>query len=95
MKLEHAAEQLAELGHSTRLAIYRSLVKAGNHGLPVSDIKQQLKTPGSTLSHHISRLVRVGLVKQVREGRVLRCFAQYQELSKLLSFLTEECCVSE
>ena len=95
MKLEHAAEQLAELGHSTRLGIYRALVRAGHGGLPVADIQQQLKTPASTLSHHITRLVRVGLIKQVREGRVLRCFAQYKELAKLQDFLSEECCADE
>ncbi len=95
MKLEHAAEQLAELGHRTRLGIYRSLVRAGHGGLPVADIQQQLKTPASTLSHHITRLVRVGLVKQIREGRVLRCFAQYKELAKLQDFLSDECCANE
>lgn len=95
MKTDYAAKQLAELGHVTRLGIYRTLVKAGNQGLPVADIQQALKTPASTLSHHITRLVRVGLVKQVREGRVLRCFAQFEELAGLIAFLSEECCVNE
>lgn len=94
MKIEQAADKLAELGHTTRLSIYRILVKAGQSGLPVSDIKEQLDIPGSTLSHHITRLVRVGLVVQVREGRVLRCFAQYQELAKLINFLSDECCIN-
>jgi ArsR family transcriptional regulator len=92
MEIQDAADQLAELGHATRLGVYRALVKAGDGGLPVSDIMQKLETPASTLSHHISRLVRVGLVKQVRQGRVLRCFAQYRELTKLMNFLTKECC---
>lgn len=95
MKIEYAATQLAELGHTTRLGIYRTLVKAGRGGLPVSSIQQQLNVPGSTLSHHITRLVRVGLLKQVREGRVLRCFAQYEELTRLIEFLSEECCAAE
>ena len=95
MKLEQAAEQFAELGHSTRLGIYRALVRAGRGGLPVADLQRQLKTPGSTLSHHITRLVSVGLIKQVREGRVLRCFAQYKKLAKLQDFLSEECCANE
>ena len=95
MKIEYAAAQLAELGHTTRLGIYKTLVKAGAKGLPVANIQQALNVPGSTLSHHITRLVRVGLLKQVREGRVLRCFAQYQELTQLINFLSEECCVDE
>ena len=95
MKIEYAAAQLAELGHITRLGIYKTLVKAGSKGLPVTNIQQALNVPSSTLSHHITRLVRVGLLKQVREGRVLRCFAQYQELTQLIDFLSEECCVNE
>jgi ArsR family transcriptional regulator len=95
MKIEHAAAQLAELGHTTRLGIYRTLVKAGHSGLPVADIQQELGVPGSTLSHHITRLIRVGLLKQVREGRVLRCYAQYEELAQLIGFLSEECCMDE
>ncbi len=95
MKIEHAAEQLAELGHVTRLGIYRTLIKAGKGGLPVADIKDALNTAPSTLSHHITRLVRVGLIKQVREGRVLRCFAQYEELGLLIDYLSSECCINE
>ncbi|MFC3851216.1 ArsR/SmtB family transcription factor [Salinispirillum marinum] len=95
LTLEQAADQLAELGHATRLGIYRELVKAGTTGMPVADIQNSLAVPGSTLSHHISRLVRVGLVRQVREGRVLRCFAQYDQLNTLLGFLRDECCVDQ
>lgn len=92
MKIDKAAAQLAELGHVTRLEMYRILVKAGHAGLPVSAIQEQLSVPASTLSHHISRLVKVGLLTQTREGRVLRCNAQYQELNSLIAFLSEECC---
>ncbi|WP_370529873.1 ArsR/SmtB family transcription factor [Salinispirillum sp. LH 10-3-1] len=95
LNLEQAAEQLAELGHPTRLGIYRELVKAGKTGMPVADLQSTLAVPGSTLSHHISRLMRVGLVRQVREGRVLRCFAQYDRLNLLIGFLQEECCVNQ
>jgi len=95
LTLEQASEQLAELGHPTRLSLYRILVKAGTRGMPVADIQQQLDVPGSTLSHHISRLLKVGLVIQVREGRVLRCHAQYERLNLLIQFLMEECCADE
>ncbi|WP_127558402.1 ArsR/SmtB family transcription factor [Saccharospirillum alexandrii] len=92
LTLEQAAAQLAELGHPTRLGLYRLLVRAGHGGAPVAELQQQLDVPGSTLSHHLSRLVHVGLVKQVREGRVLRCFAQYDRLNTLIGYLMEECC---
>jgi ArsR family transcriptional regulator len=92
MKIEKAAAQLAELGHVTRLSIYRSLVKAGTSGLSVSEIQHPLQIPGSTLSHHINRLIHVNLIKQTREGRVLRCVAQFNKLNKLVEFLIKECC---
>ena len=49
--------------------------------------------PGSTLSHHISRLMVAGLVSQERQGRVLMCRAEFDSLKQLIDFLNEECCV--
>ncbi|RRD00479.1 ArsR/SmtB family transcription factor [Amphritea balenae] len=95
MKLEMAAKRLAELGHETRLKIFRYLVKGGHQGVPVGEIQSALDVPGSTLSHHITRLVSVGLVEQRREGRTLYCVPQYDELHGLIDFLQEECCVNE
>ena len=95
MEHETAAKKLAELGHATRLAIYRLLVKAGTDGLAVSDIQQRLDIPGSTLSHHISRLVAAGLMTQQRQGRVLRCQACYPALTQLVDYLMEECCIEQ
>lgn len=92
MKHEDAANRLAELGNTTRLAIFRYLVKAGHDGIPVGQIQKMLDIPGSTLSHHISRLVRVGLVQQKRESRTLYCVAQYKVLLDLIAFLQSECC---
>ncbi|MEX0584664.1 MAG: helix-turn-helix transcriptional regulator [Natronospirillum sp.] len=95
LTLEAAAAQLSELGHPTRLRLYRLLVRAGHTGMPVADLQQRLAVPGSTLSHHLSRLIAVGLVRQVREGRVLRCYAQYDRLNRLIGYLQEECCSHE
>lgn len=87
-----AAKILAELGHETRLAIFRYLVKVGNEGAPVGQIQEKLNVPGSTLSHHISRLVSVGLIHQVRESRTLYCVPQFGVLKELIDFLLAECC---
>jgi len=83
---------LAELGHPTRLGVYRYLVKMGSTPVVVGDVQQALGVPASTLSHHLGRLARVGLIRQRREGRVLYCEAQYDKLQTLLDFLTDECC---
>lgn len=95
MQAETVATRFAELGHITRLEIFRLLVKGGRQGIPVGEIQTTLGVPGSTLSHHINRLVSVGLVVQRREGRTLYCVPQYQALFDLIEFLQEECCVDE
>ncbi len=95
MQIENAAKCLAELGHKTRLEIYRYLIKGGLQGVPVGDIQSVIKIPGSTLNHHITRLVSVGLVTQRREGRTIYCVSQYDKLDTLIEFLQNECCLNE
>ena len=92
MNLSSAASALESLGNETRLALYRALVRAGPDGMPVGQLKDRIGIPGSTLSHHIAHLVNAGLVVQVREGRVLRCRANYPTMRALVDFLIEECC---
>jgi DNA-binding transcriptional ArsR family regulator len=92
MEHEDAAKRLAELGNTTRLSIFRYLVKVGNDGVPVGQIQKELQIPGSTLSHHINRLVSVGLIRQIRESRTLYCVPQYETLTELIDFLQAECC---
>ncbi len=93
MKLETAARRLAELGHRSRLAIFRYLVKCGPDGCPVGELQRALDIPGSTLSHHLARLVSVGLVEQRRDGRTLYCLPVYDALDEVIDYLTRECCV--
>lgn len=92
MELELAAKRLAELGHSTRLSIFRHLVRCGPDGCPVGTVQRTLGIPGSTLSHHISRLVSAGLVEQRREGTILYCVPNLSSLYETVEYLTEECC---
>lgn len=92
MEIDAAAHRLEALGHPTRLAIFRMLVRAGPDGLAVNALQRDLQIPGSTLSHHISRLVSVGLMGQERRGATLICRANYETMNGLIAFLTEECC---
>lgn len=92
MDLKLAAECLEKLGNPARLDIFRLLVKVGHDGLPVGEIQEHLGIPASTLSHHIAKLVSVGLVEQTREGRVLRCVTNWRLMDDLMDFLTAECC---
>ncbi|MEH0689311.1 helix-turn-helix transcriptional regulator [Vibrio cholerae] len=95
MELESVAKALKELGHPTRLAIYKTIVKAGYQGVAVGAIQERLSVPGSTLSHHISSLASAGLLSQRREGRTLYCVAEYECLDQVIRFLRAECCSDE
>lgn len=92
MDIKQAASSFSELGHEIRLEILKLLVKAGPEGLPVSHLKDTLNCPSSTLSHHISRLCNVNIIKQIRVGRELRCHVQFLQLESMMDFLYEECC---
>jgi ArsR family transcriptional regulator, arsenate/arsenite/antimonite-responsive transcriptional repressor len=92
MKLEKAASQLEALGNPTRLQLYRTLVRAGDEGLPVGRIQEKLGIAASTLSHHLKRLVDTGLVTQERQATTLICRASYPSMDALLGYLADECC---
>jgi DNA-binding transcriptional ArsR family regulator len=92
MKLDDAAAHLEALGNPTRLKIYRTLVRAGDAGLPVGRLQDKLKIAPSTLSHHIKALIVVGLINQVRDATTLVCHANYDVMRGLVDFLVAECC---
>ena len=97
MMLDYAtvASLLSQLGNMTRLKIVRELVQVGDGGMPVGEIRNILDIPNSTLSHHLSHLRGVGLVRQEREGTVLRCFVNFDHIDGIVSFLTEHCCAAD
>jgi DNA-binding transcriptional ArsR family regulator len=93
MDLSAASPRFEALGNPTRLAIVRLLVRAGEGGLPVGRIQDELGLAGSTLSHHVKCLVGVGLVEQTRERTMLICRVNYARIRDLIGFLMAECCV--
>ena len=95
MQLEAVAKALKELGHPTRLCIFKAVVRAGRQGIAVGGLQQKLAIPGSTLSHHISSLVSAGLLSQRRESRTLYCVAEFAQLEAVIGFLQDECCLDE
>jgi ArsR family transcriptional regulator len=92
MDVEKAARQLEALGNPTRLRVYRSLVRAGDAGLPVGQLQRKLGLAASTLSHHLHRLILTGLVSQERQVTTLICRANYPTMNSLIGFLVDECC---
>lgn len=91
--LSRTARRLSALGHEARLSIFRLLVKAGDQGLNVGEMGSHLAIPATTLGHHLSTLVDVGLVQQERRGREVINRVNYQEMRDLVGFLTSECCI--
>ena len=95
MKIEIAAKQLDSLGNPTRLQIFRLLVRAGQTGVSVGTIQTRMGLPGSTLSHHLKRLVETGLVTQERVATTLVCRAAYPQMRALIGYLADECCADD
>jgi DNA-binding transcriptional ArsR family regulator len=95
MKPTKAVQALSALAQASRLAAYRLLVQAGSDGLAAGEISRRLKVPAPTLTSHLNVLRRAGLVRDEREGRVIRCRADYMQMNALLAFLTENCCAGD
>ena len=95
MELETAAKQLEALGNPTRLEIFRKLMKAGPQGRSVGAIRESLDIPGSTLSHHIAKLIAAGLLGQQRISRSLVCRVDNESMDELMEFLVQNCCTED
>ncbi|MEM8794652.1 MAG: metalloregulator ArsR/SmtB family transcription factor [Pseudomonadota bacterium] len=93
MDPELAAESFAAMGATTRLDVVRNLVRAGERGLTVGEIKDRTGLPASTLAHHLKTLSQAGLIVQERKGREIISRANYAHLQRLAGFILEECCV--
>ena len=92
MIIEKAASQLEALGNSSRLKIYRVLVRAGEKGIPVGQLQERVGIPSSTLSHHLKELTAAGLVTTERSSRHIIYRAAYAHMNALLGYLTDNCC---
>lgn len=88
-----AAAQFAALGSEQRLAVLRTLVRAGPDGLSIGELGKRTGITGSTLTHHMKILASAGLVAQERQGRSIICAAvAFEEVHALSAFLLKECC---
>jgi len=90
--MNQAVEALGALAQGTRLAIFRLLVEAGPKGLAAGRIGEKLDLPPATLSFHLSQLARTGLAKGRQEGRFVIYKADFEAMTDLVAYLTENCC---
>lgn len=87
-----AVDALGALAHETRLSVFRMLVRAGPDGLIAGTIADTSGVPPSTMSHHLAKLERAGLVQSERDSRLIRYRADFPGMRRLLTFLMEDCC---
>ncbi|WP_298570577.1 helix-turn-helix domain-containing protein [uncultured Aliiroseovarius sp.] len=92
MDKNHALGAFAALSQSTRLDVFRLLIKAGDAGMLAGDISDTLDVRQNTMSANLSILARSGLIRNEREGRSIRYFADMDGMRGLLAFLMEDCC---
>ncbi len=83
---------LSELGHETRLSIFKTVIQYGEEGIKVGSIAQQLDLAPSTLNFHLNRLVEAGVVRQDKQGREIYCYAVVDVLNEAVDLLLAECC---
>jgi ArsR family transcriptional regulator len=92
MDSQFVVRALNALAHETRLSIFRLLVVAGPEGLAAGELARQIGISPSSLSFHLKDLSHVDLVKPKQEGRFIIYSANFDAMTGLIGFLTENCC---
>jgi DNA-binding transcriptional ArsR family regulator len=87
---ESHAVALQALSHLTRLRIFFFLVRRGGE-TPAGEIQQAVGIPGPTLSHHLEKLQRAGLLERRREERFVLYSVRREIVSELVRLFTA-CC---
>jgi ArsR family transcriptional regulator, arsenate/arsenite/antimonite-responsive transcriptional repressor len=92
MDNEGAILALAALAQSTRLAVFRLLVKHEPRGLPAGDLARSLAVPHNTMSSHLAILSRAGLVNGARQSRSIIYRADLDRFRDMTLFMIKDCC---
>lgn len=92
MDKKNTLDALAALGQETRLDVFRLLVRAGGDGMLAGEIAEHLDVRQNTMSTNLSILLQAGLIRNLREGRAVRYFADMDGVHGFLAFLMEDCC---
>ena len=92
MDINAAVDSLEGLANDTRLRVFRLLVRAGPDGLSAGEIAERLGALQNTMSSHLHKLSRAGLVASRRDGRHIIYNANFGALSQLILYLMEDCC---
>lgn len=92
MESEDVILALAALAQSTRLDVFKLLVKHEPEGLAAGDIAKSLAVPQNTMSSHLAILTRAGLVAAKRSGRSIVYRATLTRFQQVVLFMLQDCC---
>jgi DNA-binding transcriptional ArsR family regulator len=92
MESEAAILALAALAQSTRLEVFRLLVKHEPEGLAAGDVAKALAVPQNTMSSHLAVLSRAGLVSAQRFSRSIVYRADLSRFQEVMLFMLRDCC---
>lgn len=92
LSIKEVAQGYAAVGSEARLSVLSLLVEAGDDGLTVSEIGDQLGIAASTLAHHLRYLATANMILQEKQGREVRNTANYDHIEELGNYLLLECC---
>ena len=92
MESESAILALAALAQSTRLEVFRILVRHEPDGMAAGDIAEALAVPAKTMSAHLGVLSRAGLITSERRSRSIIYRVDLNQLRNLIVFLLKDCC---
>ncbi|CTQ58183.1 ArsR/SmtB family transcription factor [Roseibium album] len=92
MDINEALSAFGALSQKTRLDVFRLLINAGPEGMSAGDIGEALGVRQNTMSANLSVLLQAGLVRNEREGRSIRYYADMDGTKELLTYLVADCC---
>jgi ArsR family transcriptional regulator len=92
METESTILALAALAQSTRLEVFRLLIKHEPEGLAAGEIAKKLAVPQNTMSAHLAVLSRAGLVTTRRISRSIVYRADLARFQAVMLFMLNDCC---
>jgi ArsR family transcriptional regulator len=92
MDIESSVTALSALAQSTRLEVFRMLVRNEPIGLPAGEIARRLDVPHNTMSTHLNKLSRSGLILSRRDGRSIVYRVDLGTVRSFFVYLLKDCC---
>jgi ArsR family transcriptional regulator, arsenate/arsenite/antimonite-responsive transcriptional repressor len=92
MRTQDAVQKLSALSHEARLKLFRRLIQAGDEGMSAGSLADFAGSAAPTVSAQLLVLLNADLVYSQRNGRQIIYYANYAQMSELMTFMLEDCC---